>query len=56
MEKGIYLTAFLVLLLSASCDLFDDIFDNKKNEPDSGTDADGNIYITFILPLRNLNQ
>ena len=49
MKNRIYLTAFLVLLLSASCDLYEDIFDNKEDKTGSVTDVDGNSYPTVSI-------
>jgi uncharacterized protein (TIGR02145 family) len=49
MKSRIFLTTLLVLFLSASCDLYEDIFDNKEDKAGSVTDVDGNVYPTVTI-------
>jgi hypothetical protein len=49
MKSRIFLTTLLVLLFCASCDLYEDIFDNKEDKAGSVTDVDGNVYPTVTI-------
>jgi uncharacterized protein (TIGR02145 family) len=49
MKTRIFLPVILILSFLTSCDLYEDIFDKREDEPGFVTDADGNIYPTVTI-------